>query len=175
MSRTRTLLAIVGTSMAMVVGSATLAPAGTSAPVDLTGTEVCALVDTAAMESAVAATVDGATPSEGGTPQCSYSYQAGSGTFTNVALAVMRVEDDLGGRVGAKAFKYAVAQNKIYAGKAKFKKLKGLGERAVFVRGSTRSGIIVLHDSGRVITIFGSALTKQSAQAIASAAVDGLA
>jgi hypothetical protein len=160
-------------TLALAVASGSVASA--AAPPDLTPDEVCALVETTTVEQVLAVTVDVAEPVTGGTPQCSYAYQDSEGTFTNLSLAVMRSEDDLGGRTGKKAFKYAIQQNRLYAPKGtKFKKVKGVGERAVFVEGSALNLMIIGTADGRVVTITGS-LSRNEAAEIGVAAVSGLA
>ena len=141
-------------------------------PTDLTGAEVCALVDPGVLSEALGG-VELAEPqgSEIGTPQCSWSFPTEDGV-TNVVLAVQRTQDDLFGLVGAEAYDYAVGLNETLLG-GLATEIEGLGTAATFVDGDAVSGVVV-QAGPRIVTLFGVDLDEDTARTIAAAAVAGL-
>lgn len=167
---------VVAVLAAVAVGTTTMQAVGAAVPTDLTGTEVCDLLGTAEVGTALGVTVASSSPSTSGTPQCSYTYRDAAGTTTNVVVAVQRAEGDLGGRTGKKAHKYAVKLNKTYAGKgSKFSNVKGVGVAATFADGKATKNLILATKDGRVVTVAGSGLTKASASALGKAVAAQLA
>jgi hypothetical protein len=167
------------TTLALALGMALACSSGTmlgatGSPPDLDADQVCALVDRAVVEAALDTVVTGVNPRDASTPQCSYDVEV-DGTITNVLVAVMRADDDLGGRVGPKAFKFAVKLNKLYAGKAKITKVRDLGARATFFDGRSTNLLVVLADDGHVFTIVGGALDLDTVRPVAESALEGLA
>jgi hypothetical protein len=168
-------------TVAVATVAATLATSGiptagaTSAPPDLSSAEVCELIDPVVIGDTLGVTVTDTEALDLDTPQCTYEFQDEAGTFTNVVVAVQRVDGDLAGLVGTKAFKYVVRLNKQFADKkTTFTRVSGIGKKATFVNGSATNLMIVLADDGRVVTVLGSSLTKSSARSIATAALEGL-
>jgi hypothetical protein len=163
----------VGAAVLVAAGSLLggTAVADAAAPVDLVGSEVCDLVSADEVGTALDTRITRTTPSDSGTPQCSYEYEGSDGVRTNVVVAVSRTQDDLGGRTGPKAFKYAVRLNKMYGGKgAKYSTVPGVGAKATFAVGRLTSNLIVMTDDGRVLTVAGGGLDRAAAAAIAKAA-----
>lgn len=142
-------------------------------PRDLTSAEVCALADADTVAAALDATDVEPTAGEFGTPQCSYSYQASDGTFTNLITSVQRAADDLDGRVGRDGFDYAVELNKLFAGDAEFVDVSGVGDRATFAEGQL--GLLIAQVGLRVITVAGSSLDQDAATTIGAAVATALA
>jgi hypothetical protein len=167
----------VAAVLSVAVGAAVVGGPGTAnaGPADLTGDEVCALASGADVGEALDVTVSSTSASELGTPQCSYQYTDSQGARSNVVVAVQRVDRDLGGRTGRRAFAYAVKANKVYAGKgSKFTKVSGVGTRATFADGKATKNLIVGTDDGGVLTVAGSGLDRASALAIAEVVIAGM-
>lgn len=142
-------------------------------PRDLTSGEVCALVDTDTIAAALGATEVEAAPGDFGTPQCSYTFQATDGSFTNLVTAVQRAVDDLDGRVGADGFEYAVELNALFAGDAEFVDVPGVGDRATFAQGQL--GLLIAQVGPRVFTVAGGVVDQEAATAIGTALAAALA
>jgi hypothetical protein len=174
--RQKILAMVAAMSAGAALTASSISTAGaTSAPPDLSSAEVCELIDPAVIGDTLGVTVTGTEALDLDTPQCKYEFQDDAQTFTNAVVAVQRVEGDLGGLVGTTAFKYVVKLNKQLADKkTTFTRVKGVGKRATFVKGSATNLMIVLADDGRVITILASNLTKGAARSIGAAAVEGL-
>jgi len=158
-------LAAAGTlSTSGVAGAAQLA--------DLTGDEVCNLVSSADVGQAMSLTIVSTSASRVGTPQCRYQFRGADGLTRNIVVAVSRVRDDLGGRTGPKAFKYAVKLNKsVDALKgAKLSSVAGVGRKATFVESDAVNNLIVLTKRGRILTVSGVGLDRTVASAIGNIA-----
>lgn len=167
----RTSLAgIVTVVMAWGAAVAAVPSGAATAPADLTGAQVCALLTPAEIEGALGVTVQATSPTTSGTPQCTYLNRSSAGVTTNVLVAVQRTDGDLDGRTGKKAYKYAVKLNKAFAPKgASFSQLKGVGVAATFAEGSATKLLIVATRDGRVFTIAGSDLTRATATTLGKA------
>jgi hypothetical protein len=148
--------------------------AGAATPIDLSGAEVCALAAEVETGTALGGTVTRPTSSTIGTPQCMYFLRTAAGTTVSVTVAVQRADGDLGGKTGTKAYKYVLKQNKGYSGAAKFVKVPQVGTMASFADGPNTNLMFALTRDGRVITMAGTDLTKQGAQALGQLVVANL-
>ncbi len=102
----------------------------------LTGTEICDRLPATVVGSVLDLDVASAEADDDGTPQCSYGYDVGGGT-SNVTVASMRGDEDLGGREGAEAFAHVVELNETAAAGTEYEVVGiAAGERAVVFEGS---------------------------------------
>lgn len=140
-------------------------------PADLTGQQVCDLVPSADVASALSVEVTATAPSGGGTPGCSYNYREGSAQ-TNFLLSVMRTSD-VNGLTGSAAYDYAAEQNRRFAAGAPETPVSGVGDKALFMDGSA-TNILVVQSGQRVLTLVGGNLTADSAGSLAKIAIENL-
>lgn len=105
--------------------------------VALTGTDICERLPATVVGSVLDLDVTGAEADDDGTPQCSYGYDSGAGGSSNVTVASMRGDEDLGGRRGAEAFAHVVELNETAAAGTEYEVVGvDAGERAVVFEGA---------------------------------------
>lgn len=119
----------------------------------LTGTEICDRLPVSVVGSVLGLDVSSAEPDDDGTPQCGYGYDGGGGGTSNVTVASMRGDEDLGGRTGTEAFAHVVELNETAAAGTEYE-IVGIdaGERAVVLEGSALLFGVVLVE-GRIFTV----------------------
>lgn len=135
---------------------------------DFSGEDVCALNTTDEVGAALGLTIEEAEPSDSGTPSCSYTFTTPEGTGNNVVVAVMRVEEDLGGLSGADGFEFAVELNRRFGNDAPEEEVS-VGDEALFFDGAAVK-LLIVRKGERVMTIAGTTLTLEAATEIAEAA-----
>jgi hypothetical protein len=163
-------MAVGGTPTAEAEASATGITEGEPLP-DFSGEDVCALNTPAEVGAALGVTIEGAEPSSGGTPSCSYTFTTPEGTGNNVVVAVMR-SSDVGGRSGTDAFEFAVEVNRRYSDGAAEQEVD-VGDDALYMDGAA-VGLLIIRQGERVMTIAGTTITVEAATAIARAATGRL-
>lgn len=123
-----------------------------TAPVEvLRGDELCARITAEVVTNALALTITAATASDDATPQCAYGYTSDSGSTSNVTIASMRPDEDLGGRLGVEAYEYVVDLNRMIGGEIDEQAVDA-GDQAMRLSGEAlHLGILQLGQ--RVITV----------------------
>jgi hypothetical protein len=145
-------------------------PGGGPAP---TSEEVCALVSALRVGSALGGVdVVDAEPGSG-TPQCSYTYSAPGGRSTNVVLAVMRPDEDLGGAVGAEGHQAAVDANVAAGTGGGPEEVASIGDRATWFAGPP-AAVMVASRGDDVVTVSGTDVTQEQAGALAAMLLSAL-
>jgi hypothetical protein len=126
---------------------------GDVAVVALTAKEICNGMPAADVGAVLGLDIADATASDEATPQCSYVYKSASGARSNVTIASMRGDADLGSRSGDEAFDYVLRLNRPPAGTPDFEEANlDAGARAVRLTGaSLHLGILFV--AGHLLTV----------------------
>ncbi|MDZ4825289.1 MAG: hypothetical protein SGJ13_02355 [Actinomycetota bacterium] len=119
----------------------------------LTSEEVCAAVTGDDVGDALGVTVTEAEPQDSGTPQCHYGYSLESGPTSNITIASMRSDEDLGGRTGEDAYDFVVDINRASADDGDMQEVElDSGDNATrFTGNSLHLGVVVV--DGRIFTV----------------------
>jgi len=117
------------------------------------GTDICSRLATDDVGTALGLEVTAAQPYDTSTPQCAYTYDSASGAASNVTVASMRTDGDLGGRTGDEAFDYVVEVNRGVAGGTDFTEDDlDVGDRAVRFTGDALH-LGILATGGHLLTV----------------------
>lgn len=137
----------------LVLGACGGDDGGGEAGAALTSEEVCAAVTGDDVGAALGVTVTEAEPDDSDTPQCHYNYTLESGSASNITIASMRSDEDLGGRTGDDAYDYVLDINRAVADDGDMQEVElDSGDRATrFTGNSLHLGVIDV--DGRIFTV----------------------
>lgn len=94
------------------------APAGPPAAEPPTSEQICAALDGPAVAAVIGTPVTETGPQSSATPGCYYEFERDDtrdGVVSSVAVAVMRPDEDLGGRTGAAGVEHVLERNRALA------------------------------------------------------------
>jgi len=136
------------TSSGVDGGAATPGDLGDTVVVAVSGQEICDGIPDADVGAALGLSIDGTQAYDTATPQCTYSYETLTGTRSNITIASMRGDGDLGGRAGNEAFDFVVETNRGLAGGTDFEEVDlDVGDRATRFSGEAlHLGIVFVDD-----------------------------
>ncbi|GIU86837.1 MAG: hypothetical protein KatS3mg009_1352 [Acidimicrobiia bacterium] len=139
----------------------------------LTGADVCAAVTADAVAAATGLEITGAEAPERDTPQCSYTY-GDAGPSSNLTIAWMRPDEDLGGRAGTDGFAYVVELNRALATDEEVE--LDAGDEAVRLTGSgLHLGVVRVGDRVFTVTVPAADAGPEAADALVGAVAQAFA